>query len=200
MKKQLFGLTLLFTSLAPAEIFTLDAGASRIEWKAGKKVGDFHQGTIQVKSGEVETTAKGLLKTALVTIDMKTIANEDLKDSPEYQKKLVEHLAGDDFFKVEKFPESSFKLLSIKQQAGAKDSYSVKGELTLLGITKPIEFPAIVTVDSKSVVGQAEIKVARLNWGLQYGSGSIFKTLTADKIINDEFELKLKLVAVKKQK
>lgn len=198
MKFQLFTLTSLIASLAWADVFNLDLAASQVEWKAGKKMGSFHNGTIKVKSGEVQTDDKGVLKSAHVIVDMKTIGNDDLKDSPEYQTKLVGHLTSDDFFKVEKHPESSFKLSTIKLQQGTKNQYLVQGDLTMLGVSKPIEFPATLTVDKKSIIGLAEIKVERLNWGLQYGSGSIFKTLTADKIINDYFELKLKLVANKK--
>jgi polyisoprenoid-binding protein YceI len=127
---------------------------------------------------------------------MATITNEDLKDSPDYQKKLVGHLSSDDFFGVAKHPTSTFKFLSITP-GKAKDEDTVKGELTMIGKTNPIEFPAKVTVDKGVVRGEAQIKIDRTKWGLKYGSGNFFKELTADKVINDEFELNLKLVAKK---
>lgn len=190
----------LFTFLsvnAMADVYTLDTNASRIEWKAGKKIGSFHNGDIKVKSGKVETDAKGNVKKATVVVDMKTIANEDLKDSPEYQQKLVGHLSSDDFFKVDKFPESAFELTSIKPKAGSKDEYLVKGNLTIIGKTQAIEFPAKMSVDKNTISGSGIVKIERLKWGLQYGSESFFKSLTADKIINDTFDLTLNLVAKK---
>lgn len=107
------------------------------------------------------------------------------------------HLSSDDFFKVEKYPESAFKMTSIKLKPGSRDQYVMKGDLTIIGTTKPIEFPVQVSSDKNSLTGTGTLKIERLNWGLQYGSGSIFKSLTADKIINDSFELTLKIVAKK---
>ncbi|MFP5519882.1 MAG: YceI family protein [Bdellovibrionia bacterium] len=197
MRSVLFTLVALAASVATAQSYQIDTAASVIEWKAGKKTGSFHNGQIKVKGGTVEVDAKGEVKALQVNVDMKTISNEDLKDSPEYQKKLVEHLSSDDFFKVDKFPEASFKLTSIKAVTGVKNKYSLKGDLTIIGVTKTIEFPAEILSEKDKLVGSAVIKIERLNWGLQYGSGSIFKTLTADKIINDSFDLKLKFTAKK---
>ncbi len=196
MKTYLFAAVILFGATALADVYTIDTKASRMEWKAGKKIGSFHNGDIKVKSGKVETDAKGAVKSAEVVVDMKTIANADLKDA-EYNKKLVDHLSNDDFFKVEKHPESTFKLKSINLKAGSKDEYVVKGDLTMIGKTEAVEFPAKMTIEKGVLNGIGTMTIERLKWGLQYGSGSIFKTLTADKIINDTFEVTLNLVAKK---
>ena len=195
--------TLLVTAIAfacgtaMADIYKIDTTASRVDWKAGKKIGSYHNGDIKVKSGQVETDAKGAVKGGTVVVDMKTISNEDLKGSPDNQKKLVGHLSSDDFFKVDKHPESTFVLKSVTPKAGSKEDVTVKGDLTILGKTEPVEFPAKVTVSKDTVTGKGTLVIERLKWGLQYGSGSIFKSLTADKIINDTFELTLNLVAKK---
>lgn len=197
MKTVFFTLVTILGSLASAEVYKVDTAASKVEWSASKKIGKTHNGAINVKSGEVQTDDKGKIKSINVTIDMKTISNEDLKGDPEYQKKLVDHLSSDDFFKVEKFPESTFKLTTITPKAGSKDEYTLKGDLTIIGKTESIEFPAKITTDKKSVTGSAKITIERLKWGIQYGSGNIFKSLTADKIINDTFDLTLNLTAKK---
>jgi polyisoprenoid-binding protein YceI len=197
MKLLLVTLTTLALSTSFADIYKIDTAASNVEWKAGKKIGSFHNGKIQIKSGEFVTDKKGAIKSADVIVDMKTISNTDLKDSQEYQKKLIGHLSSDDFFKVEKFPESVFKLTTITPKAGSKDQYTVKGDLTLIGVTKTVEFPATISSDKKALNGTATMTIERLNWGLQYGSGSVFKTLTADKIINDTFDLTINFVAKK---
>ncbi|HAG90441.1 MAG TPA: YceI family protein [Bdellovibrionales bacterium] len=197
MKLILLTAALLATSAASAETYTIDTEKSHIDWKAGKKIGSFHNGKIQIKNGKVETDKKGQVSKAEIAVDMSTITNEDLKDSPEYQTKLVGHLSSEDFFHVEKYPESTFKLKSIKLKPGSKDQYLVKGDLTMIGVTKPVEFPAEISADKNKLEGSATLTIERLKWGLKYGSGSIFKSLTADKIINDSFELKLNLVAKK---
>ncbi len=180
-----------------ADVYKIDPASSQVQWKAGKKIGSFHNGDVKVKSGTVETDAKGVVKKANVVVDMKTIADEDLKDSPDHQKKLVNHLSSEDFFKVEAFPEATFQLTSLSLKPGSKDEYVAKGDLTMIGSTHPIEFPAKVTTDKNSLRGTATVQIERLKWGLKYGSGSFFKSLTADKIINDTFELTLNLVGKK---
>lgn len=198
MKTLILSTLILAGSLAVADVYQIDPAASRVEWKAGKKIGSFHNGDIKVKSGQVETDKKGTVKSANVVVDMKTIANEDLKGDADTQKKLVGHLSSDDFFKVSQHPESTFVLKSVVPKAGSKDEYLVKGDLTMIGKTEAVEFPAKITKDKNSLKGEGTVMIERLKWGLQYGSGSIFKSLTADKIINDSFELKLNLVANKK--
>jgi len=46
------------------------------------------------------------------------------------------HLRSADFFDVEKFPTMTFKSNSIEKVSDGK--YSVKGDLTLVGVTKPV--------------------------------------------------------------
>lgn len=188
-------LVLAAVSAQAADVYKIDTKASSVAWKGSKKMGSSHNGAIAVKEGDV-TVDKGQVKSANVVIDMATITNADLTD-PDYNKKLVGHLSTDDFFNVAKFPTSAFKITSVAPVAKSKDEVTVKGDLTIKGVTHPIEFPAKVTVGKDSVTGTAKVKVDRTKWGLKYGSGNIFKELTADKVINDEFELDLNLVAKK---
>jgi polyisoprenoid-binding protein YceI len=196
MKTILLTALTLAGSMAFADVYKIDTSASKVEWKAGKKIGSFHNGEVKLKSGEISTDPKGQLNGGNFSVDMKTITDHDLTD-PTYNKKLVGHLSSDDFFNVEKFPESTFVLKSVTPKAGSKDEYLVKGDLTMVGKTQPIEFPAKVSSDKKTLSGKAQVVIERLKWGLQYGSDSIFKSLTADKIINDTFELTLNLIAKK---
>ncbi|MBS1971178.1 MAG: YceI family protein [Bdellovibrionales bacterium] len=198
MLKSVFATLVLLASVSghAADIYKIDTKESSVIWKGSKKMGSFHTGGISVKEGQIELDKKNQITSGTVAIDMATITDEDLKGSPEYQKKLVGHLSSDDFFGVTKYPTSTFKILSVTP-GKAKDEVTVKGELTMIGKTNPIEFPAKLTVDKGTVKGEAQVKVDRTKWGLKYGSGNFFKELTADKVINDEFELNLKLVAKK---
>lgn len=180
-------------SALAADVYKIDSKASSVAWKGTKKMGSFHTGGIAVKDGEV-SVEKGQLTAGSVVVDMTTITNEDVKDAG-YNKKLVGHLSNEDFFDVTKYPTSTFKLTSITPKG--KGEVLVKGEFTMIGKTNPIEFPAKVTVDKGQVTGEANVKIDRTKWGLKYGSGNFFKELAGDKIINDEFELTLKLVAKK---
>lgn len=152
MRALILSTLVLAAGFALADVFKIDTTASKVEWKTGrKKIGSFHNGNIKVKSGQIETDAKGAIKTADVAMDMKTIADEDMKADPEHQKKLEGHLSSDDFFKVGQFPEATFKLKSITPKAGSKEDYVVKGDLTIIGKTNPVEFPAKITSTKDSV-------------------------------------------------
>ena len=126
------------------------------------------------------------------TIDMASITNDDLKDKPDYQTKLVTHLKSDDFFKVDKNPTSEFKITSVKEKDGKP---WVIGKLTLLGKTETVEFPATVETKDGVTTGKAKVEIDRTKWGVVYGAGNIFKELTADKVINNNMELELNIVA-----
>ncbi len=195
-KSVVAALTLVFAAqVHAAEVFKIDTAASTVAWKGFKKLGSTHNGGIAVKEGQVEVD-KGQVVGGSVAMDMAKITNEDLKDSAEYHAKLLGHLSSDDFFNIAKYPTSTFKITSVTP-AKEKGKVLVKGDFTMIGKTNPIEFPATVKVEKGTVTGDAVVKIDRTKWGLKYGSGNIFKELAADKIISDEFELTLKLVAKK---
>ncbi|HWU43509.1 MAG TPA: YceI family protein [Bdellovibrio sp.] len=190
--------SLMAFSAAHADVYKIDTKESSVGWKGFKKMGSFHVGNIAVKDGEVQVDKKGQITSGVINVDMATISDLDLKDKPSDQKKLIGHLSSDDFFNVAKFPTSIFKITSVTaKDKTKKDEVTVKGELTMMGQNKPVEFPAKINLDKGTLTGEALVKLDRTKWGLKYGSGNFFKELTADKIISDEFELTLKLVAKK---
>jgi len=75
-------------------------------------------------------------------------------------KKRDDHLKNEDFFSVEKYPEICFKSESITKQ---KESYLVKGKLTMCGVTKLIEIP--FTYISKTFSGSFTINRYDYNVG-----------------------------------
>lgn len=178
---------------AKAETYKIDTKASMIEWTGSKATGSKHHGVVGVKEGQIEVQGSEI-KGGQFTADMATLENRDLAGSPENKAKLEGHLKSEDFFNVTQYPESVFKIKSAKK---TKDNeYTIKGELTMLGKTQPIEFPATVTQENGKMTGIADVKIDRTKWNLKYGSGKFFKNL-GDKLISDEFNLKLVFVAVK---
>lgn len=182
-------------ALAQAEVYHVDAATSSITWKATKKVGSGHNGTVAVKEGTVEVSAKNEVTAAQVVADMTKIQDVDMATaSPKDAAKLVGHLSSPDFFDIAKNPTATFKLASITKGAAG---YTAKGELTFIGKSNPVEFPVTFKVDKGTATGEGTLKIDRTKWGLKYGSGNFFKELTADKVINDEFEIGFKVSAKK---
>jgi polyisoprenoid-binding protein YceI len=116
---------------------------------------------------------------------------EDLTDAKS-KGNLTGHLKSDDFFSVEKFNTSSFKITEAKSSNGT--DYTITGNLTIKGITQKISFPAKVSVAGKKVTATGQIKFDRTKFEIKYRSGSYFEDL-ADKMIYDEVKLDVKLVA-----
>jgi polyisoprenoid-binding protein YceI len=175
------------------EIYKLDSQVSSIDWKGSKATGASHNGTIKLKDGQVEVKGKKI-QGGLVVVEMSSLVNKDLEGQADYKAKLEGHLKSEDFFNVSKFPESSFKIKSVTKKSDSE--FVIKGEFTMIGSTQEVEVPAQLKWEGNKIVGTADLKLDRTKWGLKYGSGKFFKNL-GDKLISDDFELKLNLVATK---
>lgn len=187
----IIAISLLAFTAPPASVkFKADTKASSLLW-TGKKVTGQHNGTISISSGELVAEGK-TIKSGSFEIDVTTLAVTDLTDKG-YNDKLVTHLKSDDFFGAAKFPKATFVIGSVTQKSG--DEYLVKGDLTIKGKTNPIEFPATISITDKQLTARAKIIVNRAKFDIRYGSKSFFDNL-GDKVIYDDFELDLNLVAV----
>lgn len=187
--------TLVLTNLAStlrAADFTVDKTASKVKWEA-KKVTGQHNGTINFAEGLV-TASKGQITGGTFVIDMKTIVNTDLTDA-EWNKKLIGHLQSDDFFGVEKFPVSKLEVTKVSKVSG--DDYHFTANLTIKGITNPVEFDAKVLVNGNQLTAAGTITVNRTKYDIRYGSKSFFPSI-GDKMIYDDFTLAFEVVAQKK--
>ena len=187
--------------------YVVDKTASRIEW-IGTKVSGYHNGTIDIKNGEL-TVSGGDVKAGSFVLDMPTIvASGPDKVSRENNEKLTGHLRSQDFFDVEKYPEATFVITNVKGFSGTVDDkddprqeklkeYSVpdptntvSGNLTMHGTTKNIEFPARITVSSNTLEARAKFNIDRKDWGLVYPG-------QPDDLIRDEIHLGIYLRANK---
>lgn len=88
--------------------------------------------------------------------------------------KLNEHLKTDSFFNVAKFPTATF--VSTKVEPTGKDTAKVTGNLTLLGVTKPIVLDVKLNkqgdhpmMHKKWVGFDATTTVKRSDFGMSYG-------------------------------
>jgi polyisoprenoid-binding protein YceI len=191
---KIFILSFLLTSVLgvyamPPITYKVVATSSSMEWTA-KKVTGKHNGYVKVINGDL-TLDGANVKGGSFEIDLTSMTVEDIKD-PGSNGKLLGHLKSDDFFSVEKYPTAKFVIASVTPKSGS--TYTVKGKVTIKGITQDIEFPADIAFQGKDMTATAKIKLDRTKFDIRYRSANFFENL-GDKAIYDDFELDLKLVA-----
>jgi polyisoprenoid-binding protein YceI len=177
-----------------SETTKVDPAKSTVKWHAEKVTGK-HDGTVKVAGGTITTDGTNITG-GTVEVDMNSIDDVDMQG--EYHDKLVGHLKSDDFFGVAAFPKATLtikKVVAIADKKGA-ENFNVTADLTIKGITKEITFPAILVVSKTEVVANADININRTNYGIKYGSKSFIEGI-GDKAINDDFNIKVRVVASK---
>lgn len=84
------------------------------------------------------------------------------------------HLRTADFFEVEKYPTLTFKSTRVERKG--KDAYVLHGDLTLKGVTKPVQLPFKIIGAVKDQRGntrfgvEAQTKINRRDFGVNYGN------------------------------
>ena len=112
------------------------------------------------------------------TIDMNSIYSEN--------EKLTAHLKNEDFFNVPQYPESKFEVTEFG--ALVDGSQQVSGNLTMLGVTKNITFPAQVTQTEEMIMLKSKFDIKRHDWGIVYKG-------KPDDLIRNEVIIEFDLVA-----
>lgn len=189
MKKLLTATFLLASPTLLAADYSFSSQTSQVSWEGSKVVGGSHNGSLAIQSGFI--TIKDQKPVAgEVVVDMTTISNKDLTD-PEWNKKLVDHLKSDDFFGVKKHPVAKVKIQRFEKSAPHR--YKLYGDLTIKGITKPVELQAdFASKDQKTSHIIAEFEFDRTDFGIRYGSQKFFDDL-GDKMISDQVKVKVDL-------
>lgn len=165
----------------------VDTKNSIIKW-IGYKVTGQHEGTITLRNGELNFDDTANLIGGKFVMDMTTINTTDLEGGS--KERLDNHLKNDDFFNVKKYntAELVFKKVSKPKNDSKIVVYSIDADLTIKGITNPINFKINISDNS----AYANLKIDRTKFEIKYGSSSFFDGLK-DRAIYDEFDLKVNL-------
>ena len=152
-------------------LYKVDTMNSRVErkgYKVLKTDQTTHFGTIRFESGDV-TIKEGKLQSGKFVADINTLENIDLKDKQEMKTKLESHLKSGDFFEVEKFPTASYEITKVTEANGGDYNTLLDGNLTIKGITKPVQFKANVTVADGNVnIATEPTDINREDFGLKF--------------------------------
>ena len=170
-----------------AQTYKASPDKTVIYWH-GEKVGGEHDGSIKLKSGELEMSGSKPVS-GYVVIDMTSITNSDISNDG-MRERLVNHLKSDDFFGVDKFPEARFDITGSEVSNGG--SVTLKGTLTIKGISKTMEFVSNMESSDGSLVFTGHIEIDRTLFDVRFGSKKFFDNI-ADSAIDDIFTLDYEL-------
>ena len=171
------------------QTFNIIPAKSNIEW-TGRKVTGAHNGTISIKSGSLVFT-NDLLTSGHFVIDVHSIIILDVTD-PGTNAQFGGHLASDDFFSTEKYPEARFEITQAEPRGNG--SYHITGDLTIKGITHSITFDAQADKSGDLISAAGKITIDRTKYDMKFRSGNFFKDL-GDTLIYNNFDLHVSIIA-----
>ncbi|QDP86691.1 YceI family protein [Chryseobacterium sp. SNU WT5] len=177
-------------------IYEIDTLNSRIEWKGYKVVKSdqtSHFGTIKFESGDL-TVHEGMLESGKFVVDMNSLTSVDLKDDAEQLAKLNGHLKSGDFFETEKFPTASFEITKVSKNDSGDYNTLLDGNLTIKGITKPVQFNANVSVkDGEASIATEPKDISREAYNVK------FQMPLTNGVIKDDVSLQILIKANEKK-
>lgn len=128
MKKMWLAAFFIFTTIGMAGTWEIDDSHTSAKFKVRHLMVSNVYGQITGAKGSLEINDKDLTKTSgTVTLDLNTINTSN--------EKRDAHLKNEDFFEVTKHPTITYKINKVTKAKGSK--YTLEGDLTLKGVTKP---------------------------------------------------------------
>lgn len=142
-----------------------------------------HYGTVNFKAGSLEFKDNDLVGGNFV-VDMNTIVNTD----GDYSEDLVNHLKNEDFFDVEKFPESKLEFVNFEKVD--TNRLKIDAKLTIKGITKPVTLYNVDFLPKEKKL-YTKFKIDRTDFGITYSTKGLVKV--KDYAISDAVELEVEV-------
>lgn len=107
------------------------------------------------------------------------------------------HLKSSDFFKIDEFPVMTFR--STKAESLGGDDYRITGDLSLLGVTKPLTIDLEFNGVAKDPFGneragfEGKAEILRSEWGLTWNAA----LETGGVLVSDKIKLVFDISAIK---
>lgn len=181
---------LLLASLGySAENYQIDADHTTVGFAVKHLTISTVKGDFKKFSGTILLDEKDLSKSSVkVEIDPMSIDTAN--------QKRDDHLRGDDFFATQKYPKMTFVSKKVYKKG---DDWMMRGNLTMRGVTKQVEFPftlsgPVMTPWGTSNIGiEAGLTIDRQDWGMKFDK-------TFDKgglVVGNEVKISLNVEAIK---
>lgn len=160
-----------------ADTIRIDIDRSSLKWKGTKLMGlGKHEGDIRIQEGYLLLN-KGDLEGGRVIIRMTSLRVTDIPASdPIPLRNLTAHLKNEDFFAVDKYPNTILDILRVTKVGG--NYLLISAMLEIKGIRKPIEFAAEMNKNSY----KASFKMDRFDWNIAYEGSWADRTLVDREI------------------
>jgi polyisoprenoid-binding protein YceI len=141
----------------------LDVKKSKVLWNTGKIMGG-HSGYFLFHSGNLEYSATGEPLRGTFRMDMNSIRSTDNPDEAGRQKTYAT-LKKNEFFASDQHPIATMVVKKITR-IGSSTDYTVGGDLTIKGITNPIEFTATINTKNNTSHITANVDISRQLWNI----------------------------------
>jgi polyisoprenoid-binding protein YceI len=154
----------LALGVARAGDFVLDTDHTQAEFTVTHLAISHVRGQVPLASGTIAIGANDLPTAVSATLDVKSIETQDADRDRD--------LRGADWFDVDKYPTMTFVA---KKISGTPAAFTIDGDLTFHGVTKPVVLTAkeegkIVDGRGRTHVGfSAATTIDRRDWGLDWG-------------------------------
>lgn len=166
MRRLLMAVSLLFlSSTAFAEDYTVDPRHTYPSFEVNHMGLSTQRGRFDATGGKITLDSAARTGSVLIEIDARSISTG--------LGELEKHLKAEDFFNVEKHPKITFK--SDRVEFDGDKPRAVHGELTMLGVTKPVTLSIssyncrIHPMNKRFVCGaDASATIKRSEFGMTY--------------------------------
>ncbi len=169
--------------------YTLDPAHTRLGFVARHAMVTKVRGEFTEFSGTAHVdTADPSKSSVSVTIAANSIATG--------QQQRDDHLRSGDFFESEQHPEITFVSTSVARDG---DEWSITGDLTIKGVSRPVTVPFEYTGSAKDPFGnvrigfEGEVTINRKDWGLTWNAA----LETGGVLVSDKVKLELDVSAIK---
>jgi YceI-like domain len=176
-------------------VYQLDIKKSKLFWKAPKNQ---HNGFILFNSGTLSNFIAGWPTQGTFSINMNSMRSID-KPTAAGRKNVDDKLRSEDFFSVSRYPIATMLVKQIFPKKNTS-TYKVSGELTIKGVTNPIEFTTVMKQHGDTIVATANTHISREKWNINYQPQSTswdFLARMENNFVDDDILVSLELVFAK---
>jgi polyisoprenoid-binding protein YceI len=169
--------------------YNVNVDASSLEWLGERIVGNSHNGSVDIKSGNF-IVEDNKISSGEFVLDMTSISDS------EGSERLESHLKSEDFFMVNEYPEAKLLINSsniISSNSNEELVLEVSADLTIKGITNPVDFTTTIKEENDILLANSEFSIDRTKWDIKYDSGNFFQDL-GDRAIKDDIYFNINIV------